>query len=103
MKEDGDSRRSVSDFIVDPNHDKLNYKLDSEASGDAIHAEINGNDLLLSELRTGDSQLKITATDPEGASSSATLTVTVQSRYTAIKWTVAISIVVAALLYWFLR
>ncbi|WP_258382203.1 vWA domain-containing protein [Paenibacillus sp. S02] len=103
VKEDGDSRRSLSDFIIDPNHDKLNYKLDSEASGDAVNAEINGNDLLLSEPHTGDTQLKITATDPEGASSSATLTVSVQSRYTAIKWTVAISIVVAALLYWFLR
>ncbi|PPQ49041.1 VWA domain-containing protein [Paenibacillus peoriae] len=103
VKEDGDSRRSLSDFIIDPNHDKLNYKLDSEASGDTVNAEINGNDLLLSELHTGDTQLKITATDPEGASSSATLTVSVQSRYTAIKWTVAISIVVAALLYWFLR
>ncbi|AUO07691.1 hypothetical protein NS115_01870 [Paenibacillus jamilae] len=103
VKEDGDSRRSLSDFIVDPNHDKLNYKLDLGASDDTINAEINGNDLLLSELHTGDTKLKITATDPEGASSSATLTVSVQSRYTAIKWTVAISIVIAALLYWFLR
>lgn len=103
VKEDGDSRRSLSDFIVDPNHDKLNYKLDSEVAGGTVHAEINGNDLLLSELHTGNSQLKITATDPEGTSSSATLTVSVQSRYTAIKWTVAISVVVAALLYWFLR
>jgi Mg-chelatase subunit ChlD len=103
VKEDGDSRRSLSDFIVDPNHDKLNYKLDSGASEDTINAEINGNDLLLSKLHTGDTKLKITATDPEGASSSATLTVSVQSRYTAIKWTVAISIVIAALLYWFLR
>ncbi|WDM20904.1 VWA domain-containing protein [Paenibacillus polymyxa] len=103
VKEDGDSRRSLSDFMVDPNHDQLDYKLDSETSGDTVHAEINGNDLLLSELHTGDSQLKITATDPEGASSSATLTVSVQSRYTAIKWTVALSVVVAALLYWFLR
>ncbi|QDY83681.1 VWA domain-containing protein [Paenibacillus polymyxa] len=103
VKEDGDSRRSLSDFIVDPNHDKLSYKLDSEAFGDAIHAEINGNDLLLSELHTGDTKLKITATDPEGASSSAILTVSVQSRYTAIKWTIAISIVIAALLYWYLR
>ncbi|WP_420539226.1 vWA domain-containing protein [Paenibacillus polymyxa] len=103
VKEDGDSRRSLEDFIVDPNHDKLNYKLDSGASEDTINAEINGNDLLLSKLHTGDTKLKITATDPEGASSSATLTVSVQSRYTAIKWTVAISIVIAALLYWFLR
>ncbi|ASR49889.1 hypothetical protein B4V02_06785 [Paenibacillus kribbensis] len=103
VKEDGDSRRSLSDFFADPNHDKLTYKLETGATGDAAHAEINGNDLLLSELHTGDSELKITATDPEGASSSATLTVSVQSRYTAIKWTVAIGIVAAALLYWFLR
>ncbi|MBE0337696.1 VWA domain-containing protein [Paenibacillus sp. 23TSA30-6] len=103
VKEDGDARRSLSEFFADPNHDKLIYKLDSGASGDAANAEINGTDLLLSGLHTGDSELKITATDSEGASSSATLTVSVQSRYTAIKWTVAVSIVVAALLYWFLR
>lgn len=103
MKEDGDARRNLSDFFADPNHDKLTYKLNAGAAGEAASAQINGGELLLSGLHTGDSELKITATDPEGASSSATLNVSVQSRYTVIKWTVAISIVAAALLYWFLR
>ncbi|WP_212977080.1 VWA domain-containing protein [Paenibacillus azoreducens] len=90
IKEDGQNTVSLSDLFVDENGDPLTYRIQAEeSSGAKFEAEIKGDKLLLSPLHTGQGVISVTAADPEGGEASAVLTVTVQSKYTVLKWSIA--------------
>ncbi|MBG9564452.1 vWA domain-containing protein [Brevibacillus agri] len=105
-KEDGEQTIDLSAYFTDANQDKLTFALASAASADAFDASIHGSGLKLSPKKSGTSEIAITATDPEGASVTGSLFITVHSvwdRYITMGLIVLALAAIAAGAYWFLR
>lgn len=104
-KEDGLTELDLNTLFLDENGDKLSFAL-QDAAGKAARAELAGDQLYISPLRTGGSELTITATDPEGAQVTAHLALKIKSKYTVLKWSIAGGLVLALIgvaLYFWLR
>lgn len=105
-KEDGEQTIDLSAYFTDANQDKLTFALVSGASADTFEASIQGGGLKLSPKKSGTSEITITATDPEGASVTGSLVITVHSvwdRYITIGLIVLALAAIGAGVYWFTR
>jgi len=103
-KDDGDALVDLNAYFEDANKDPLTYQLVEGDNGKFERASINGNILQLSSLRTGNSTIQITATDPEGASTTAEISLQVHSFREKLMLYSGLAIVVAGglfALYWF--
>ncbi|MGW9127345.1 vWA domain-containing protein [Paenibacillus chitinolyticus] len=105
-REDGEQKIDLGEYFHDANGDKLTYSVTADGGQTAVEAKFQDGFLLLNPLNTGDSELRVTATDEEGASAMATLAVTVVSIWTLITKVllgVAAAAALGAILYFTLR
>ncbi|WP_019637163.1 VWA domain-containing protein [Paenibacillus fonticola] len=107
IKENGEAVLNLSDLFLDENGDALTYEVHAGDGPDkTMNSELSGDKLVLSPLRTGQTHINLTATDPEGGTATAVLAITVKSKYTTLLWSIAAGAVLlaaAAGLYWWLR
>ena len=76
---EGDSQTlDVSAFFSDPDGDNLTYTA-SSSNTEVLSVVLSGSNLTASALSAGNSQVTVTATDPDGASASHLVDVTVES------------------------
>lgn len=107
IKEDGLSELPMDELFTDENGDSLAYVIQGEAAdGGSVSAELAGDKLRISPLRTGNGTITLTATDPEGGTATAVLQLSVKSKYTVVFWSIAGGLAAVAagfLLYLWLR
>ncbi|AIQ14245.1 VWA domain-containing protein [Paenibacillus durus] len=106
IREDGEIRLNLDDYFQDANKDKLTFSVANEKAFDLGHYRWDGHTLVLSSLRTGEAGLKLTAADPQGETASSVLLLTVESRYTVLKWSLGgavLAIAAGVLLYFCFR
>lgn len=96
IKEDGQAMLALSDLFLDENGDELTYQLHRGAPDKTVSPELQNGMLALSPLKTGQTQITLTATDSEGGSATAVLNVHVKSKYTVLKWSIAGGILLLA-------
>jgi len=105
VKEDGESSLKLEELFTDENGDPLTYQI-SEANSEKVKAGLSDGILTITPLNTGESEITVTATDPEGAEAKAVLKVSVSSKYTVLIWSAAgalAAILLGAGLYLWLR
>ncbi|MFM9276566.1 vWA domain-containing protein [Paenibacillus jiagnxiensis] len=108
VPEDGEIKLELGSYFKDPNNDRLVYTLADKKKTFPLgepHISDEGA-LILSEPRAGKADLTLTATDPDGATATATLHISVRSGYTVLLWAVVVIAavgVLAAVLYLLLR
>ncbi|AZK48619.1 VWA domain-containing protein [Paenibacillus lentus] len=90
LKEDGQSVLEMNDLFLDENGDDLTYTMQNgDHPNKLLNPELNSDKLILTPNQTGQAQLTVTATDSEGGSATAVLTINVKSKYTVLKWSIA--------------
>ncbi|MFD3262207.1 VWA domain-containing protein [Paenibacillus lentus] len=98
IKEEGQVVLDMNDLFLDENGDDLAYTMHSGDNPNKILThELKNSELLLSPLQTGQTQITLTASDSEGGSATAILTINVKSKYTVLKWSIAGGIVLLAI------
>ncbi|WP_438347739.1 vWA domain-containing protein [Paenibacillus sp. FA6] len=105
IKEDGEVKLDLAQYIQDPNQDLITYSLQGTVE-DKLSSELLGSTLTLTPKRTGQSELSIVATDLEGGAVTALFHVSIQSKYTLhkiISAAVAVILITGILLYFWLR
>ena len=106
VKEDGEAKLNFGDYFTDPNGEELTYKIVSRDHEDRMEARVDGAAFVLSPLRSGSSEITVTATDPEGGTVTGKLYVTISSvweRYWIIGGCVLAALIVLLALYMLLR
>ncbi|WP_028590049.1 vWA domain-containing protein [Paenibacillus massiliensis] len=102
--QDGLARVELSEYFQDANQDSLTYTLAASGESSSLKPSISGTALLLAA--TGRDRIEITATDTEGAATTAVLQLHVKSEYATIQLISIIAALAAAAavaLYIFLR
>ncbi|WP_237179341.1 vWA domain-containing protein [Paenibacillus sp. MMS18-CY102] len=104
-KQDGKKTLLLSDHFRDANQDKLAYQLVSN-DGNELQASVEGDQLLIEPLRSGNGTLTVKATDPEGLTASFELSVKVTSIWNQILRVGGVILILLAgafFLYWRFR
>ncbi|MNI03442.1 von Willebrand factor type A domain protein [compost metagenome] len=96
IKENGLTEYDLNQLFLDENGDKMTFSIQDSSNG-KVKTELIGNLLSLSPKGTGQYDITITATDNESGQTAAKLSITVKSKYTVLKWSIAGGLVLIAI------
>lgn len=105
IKEDGEIKLDLAQYIQDPNKDLITYSLQG-TDEDNLAPTLLGSTLTLTPTRTGQSDISLVATDSEGGTVTALFHFSIESKYTIYKIigaAVAVVLIAGILVYFWLR